>query len=185
MILSSPLNKKWNTALLSFPPILLFNYTSNFGCTIIIPQSNLVDQESFLISYSFFEIIYLLLHLNYSHCEEILQSPYSLFLFILKKEIKKSNQITHIVYYASVNSQKKIMNLETSDFWAFKNSWIYGTLFVSCIKQWGFCHVCKNQIYCSFMRWEGGDLALFFAWHHGCHVVVFFPVKRVKRHWIW
>ena len=90
MILSSPLNKKWNTALLSFPPILLFNYTSNFGCTIIIPhQSNLVDQESFLISYSFFEIIYLLLHLNYSHCEEILQSPYSLFLFILKKEIKK------------------------------------------------------------------------------------------------
>ena len=123
MILSSPLNKKWNTALLSFPPILLFNYTSNFGCTIIIPhQSNLVDQESFLISYSFFEIIYLLLHLNYSHCEEILQSPifHSLFLFILKKEIKTIQIKSLKLYYVLSN---------------LKNSRIHGKILGLCFLQ--------------------------------------------------
>ena len=192
MILSSPLNKKWNTALLSFPPILLFNYTSNFGCTIIIPhQSNLVDQESFS---NFLFLFWNYLSTTTPELFPLWRNP-AISLFPISFHIKKGNKknqtkIISIVYYASeaiLKKSEKNQGFENFGFLIFERSKIPGFMglcLFPALNNEDFV-MCKNQIYCSFMRWEGGDLALFFAWHHGCHVVVFFPVKRVKRHWIW
>merc|ERR1712029_852600 len=90
MILSSPLNKNET---LPYCPFLQFCYLitlPTLAAPLLFLNQILLTKNHFLISYSFFEIIYRLLHLNYSHCEEILQSPYSLFLFILKKGNKKN-----------------------------------------------------------------------------------------------
>ena len=183
MILSSPLNKKWNTALLSFPPILLFNYTSNFGCTIIIPhQSNLVDQESFS---NFLFLFWNYLSTTTPELFPLWRNPaISLFpisFHIKKGNKKKSNQITQIVYYASEASYSpSFLKKSEQDFWAFKNPWIYGTLFVSCIKQWGFCHVQKPDLlqFYEMRRWWFGSFFRMTSWL-SCRRV--FPGKTCEK----